>query len=443
LIEERFGCLEPHPSLTWIFDHVREQDADRALLEHEYLDGDYRTEYANFYVKTFRALPDRCERLHFWAGERYLGFSSIRPVEGRPVCRTMLDPGPAYEDAVSCVVVNAAHPYGRTLRVPGFPFISQDGQYARCAHAVIWMVAKYHHLQNRTPDRTISDIVTAAAEDESERVVPSRGLTDHQIGSALRRLGLGAIQYRLRPEPGGESDLPDADSVEQLVLRYLNSGLPLLLGTRGHLTALIGAQREAAGAPLELVRCDDESGPYCRTSMQLDPAGDGSGLGADDDPDDTWEQLFVPLPGRIFLLGEELEPGARRLLGDVLRQGVGDVDEFATRRLRFRAYVCDSRLYKYQLEERGMADPFVRGHRQVAAPRWVWVTEVQDEELAEAGEPCVLGELAVDATSSAERLNALWANLPGVHAIWSSANPSVVAVDSSTEPYSTGTLLGL
>ena len=89
-LKERYACLGPSDTLDWVFEHVQRQGATEALLEHEYVDRDYRDEYANFY---------------------------------------------------------------------------------------------YHHVLNDTPARTMSDIVGAASEAETERVVPSRGLTEEQVGS--------------------------------------------------------------------------------------------------------------------------------------------------------------------------------------------------------------------------------------------------------------------
>jgi hypothetical protein len=91
-LKERYASLGPSETLDWVYTHMGNEKATHALLEHEYIDSDYRDEYANFYIKVFRNLPDRGERLHFWAEQRYLGYCSIRPVYGQPVCRTMLDP---------------------------------------------------------------------------------------------------------------------------------------------------------------------------------------------------------------------------------------------------------------------------------------------------------------------------------------------------------------
>jgi hypothetical protein len=430
-LEARYAPLGESDTLRWVYQHVREQEADAALLEHEYIDGDYRDEYANFYIKVFRNLPDRCERLHFWAGKRYLGYCSIRPVPGQPVCRTMLDPGPTFEEAVSCIVAARAQPYGRKLVVPAFPFISQDRQYGRCAHAVLWMVSHYHHLLHDTPAHTMSDIVNAAAEDETERVVPSAGLTEEQIGSTLRRIGLSAAMYRVWDD--GDA-LLDEVAITRLVRRYLNSRIPVVLGTPGHLTALIGARATASGS-LEFIRSDDERGAYCPQQLDLDP-----------DSRDRWTTLFVPLPGRIYLLGDDAVGPAGEMLHKLADHPAVMREIFEGRVVQLREYVVDSREYKHDLQQRGLPAGALNAHLQVSCPRWIWVVEIQDEQEAAAHRPCCLGEIAIDATSDGRHPNFLFANLPGIRASWDPHDPDPVVIQDDvpdTLPYRTGTALGL
>ncbi|MGA9875378.1 MAG: hypothetical protein WBQ21_06170 [Solirubrobacteraceae bacterium] len=428
-LKERYAPLGPSETLDWVFTHMGNEKATQALLEHEYIDSDYRDEYANFYIKVFRNLPDRGERLHFWAEQRYLGYCSIRPVYGQPVCRTMLDPGTTLEDAVSCVVQAKAHPYGRELHVPAFPFISQDRQYGRCAHAVLWMIAHYHHLLNDTPARTMSEIVQAASEHELERTVPSRGLTEEQVGATLHKIGLAAVKYVIR-EDGKK--LLVSNEVAALVRRYLNSRIPLVLATPGHLTALIGARE--VGGRLEVIRCDDERGAYCPQRIDMSARGL-----------ERWMLLFVPLPGRIYLLGEDVQRPAREQLAKLMRMPEFEGRAFSRLATRTREYVIDSRRYKQQLQQRGLSLGAVAAHLQIPCPRWIWVAEVQDAALAAAGEPCTLGEIAIDATSDKDHPQFLFANLPGLRASWRphAEQPDVYADRGTFAPYSSGTALGL
>ena len=70
----RYRWLGDPKALTRVF-HVVGGEATLALVERDYVNADYRDEFANFYAQTFRALPDRCERVHFFdqGRQRYLG----------------------------------------------------------------------------------------------------------------------------------------------------------------------------------------------------------------------------------------------------------------------------------------------------------------------------------------------------------------------------------
>jgi hypothetical protein len=110
-----------------------------------------------------------------------------------------------------------------------------------------------------------------------------------------------------------------------------------------------------------------------------------------------------------------------------------------------REYVVDSRRYKQELHQRGLPLSTVRAHLQVPCPRWIWVVEVQDAGLARASEPCVLGEIAIDATSDGDHPQLLFANLPGLRASWKVHDvfPEVLAVRGRFVPYLSGTALTL
>ncbi|MDT7571533.1 MAG: hypothetical protein QOE05_1707 [Actinomycetota bacterium] len=402
--------------LETIWELVESHGATRALREPGYVDVDWRDEYANFYATTFRSHPDRGERVHFWRNVEYLGYIVIRPVRGRPVSRTMLKPPPEFRDRIAITTVSLAHPYGQAYAVEAAPYISQDLQYGRCAHATIWMVAHYHTLQNRTPRRRMSDIVAAAASrHEIERLVPSPGLTLGQVATALREIGLPAVVYRAGKEPRGEN-------LQSIITRYLNSRLPIILGTfrsrsravdattvPGHMTVLLGAYHGADG-DFRVIRHDDLRGPYQTADAFNDVAGD-------------WDTLFVPLPGRIYLVGEVLTGRAERMFARLLEVAPAEVKaDLERRKTRVRLYVVDTADYKEHVFSR-LPDATASAHAQAPASHWIWIAELQDEKVAgeidrNSGLPSsrdmVIAELAIDATSDPTHLNWLFGNYPGL-----------------------------
>lgn len=424
-LEGRYSGLGPDNALEANFGLVRDEGATVALLEREYIDADYRDEFANFYATTFRALPDRCERLHFWRESTYLGFLVVRPIKSRPVCRTVLASPDDLTGYISCLPEAVARPYAGRLSVQGFPFISQDFQYGVCAHAAIWMIAMYHHLALQSPRRFISDIVKAAGtRAEVGRLVPSAGLSVEQVGTALRELGLPVLVY----DP---DDLPTQQTPEKVVMRYLDSHLPVALVWKDHMTVLIGYGRRKDDS-LFFVHADDNYCAYRKISV-----------GTDADLGD-WKALLIPLPGRIYLSGESAEVVARRVFDlysatEAMKQLFAQWDRGDT---RLRSYVVKAGEYKLRLRARGLPDEVIASHALVSTSNWIWVVEQQHTESAKNGRRCVIGEIAVDATSDRLDVNPLFANMPGTCLTWYSPDENPIRrATSQAALYETGTAL--
>lgn len=424
-LRDRYRGLGPSDPLDSAFDLLAAEGATVALLERAYIDADYRDEYAHFYASRYRPVPDRCERLHFVENQRYLGYISIRPIKRRPVSRTLLAPPLALQDHVSCVADATAHVFRNKQPIQCFPFMGQDAQYGICAHASIWMVAHYHHLVHRTRRVFVSDVVTAARVRAIDRQTPSPGLTLEQVGAALSEIGLPAVRYRVEV-------LAQRHELEQVVCRYLNSRIPLLLVLPGHVTVLVGYGRDSTTGELFFVRNDDAAGPYVRIDdWQNDPKGD-------------WLYIFVPMPGRIYLVGELAEFIARRELDRLInsRPELAEIAQHLTAdELRFRTYVTRGSDYKLHLQSRGLPPEVVRRHSIFGLSNWVWVTELQDRAAAASGRACVVGEVVIDATSDHYDPNFLLANLPGYWLGWRATVPEWHAVSAAAGLYETGAAL--
>jgi hypothetical protein len=390
---ERYTSSPPSPQFLGLLRQLDELGATAAFAESPYVDFDYRTEFSHLYARSFSPPPDKSERLLFFRGQEFLGFSVIRPLH-KPVGRTALMPPVASASAVTCLAPHVIRPYGRRLCVNAYPFMSQDGQYGRCAHAAIWSIARYHHLAHSTPKYSIAAVVEAAGTQESvDRTLPSEGLYLHQVADAFRNLGLPALPYD--PE-----NLMSGETVASVVPRYLNSGFPVALNTRSHLTVLVGYGRDRDGS--FYVRSDDNREAYERipsTEGAQDPLGD-------------WQMLLVPLPTRIHVPGELAEIGARQTL---LQASGATEATLPIRRmleadeLELQTYAVESGRYKERLPER-QSNEVVAHHIRVPASSWVWITEFQRRDVE--GPSNVVAEVAIDATSHRTRPEPLFANLP-------------------------------
>ncbi|MBM2811891.1 MAG: hypothetical protein HW416_2650, partial [Chloroflexi bacterium] len=90
------------------------------------------------------------------------------------------------------------------------------------------------------------------------------------------------------------------------------------------------------------------------------------------------------------------------------------LDLIGANRLAIRTYAIRGNAFKVGLPSRGMDAALAREYRLARLSRYVWVVEAVDRQRRSAGEPCVLGEAVLDATSSELDPNVLAVHVPGV-----------------------------
>jgi hypothetical protein len=195
-IETRYNQLPPHPSaqLKKVLDLADELGTTDVIVEAPYIDHDYRSEYSQHFARRFRPPPDSNERLIFLdANAKAVGYSVIRPTT-KPVGRTVMNVPARFERYVSCRARQTILAYGHDYEVEGFPFMSQDGEYGRCAHAAIWSIARLQHGCHETGRQSIASIVAATGTGHPpDRTGMSNGLTVEEARRALRMLGLPVL----------------------------------------------------------------------------------------------------------------------------------------------------------------------------------------------------------------------------------------------------------
>lgn len=419
--ERYLELLDGGEALLQILTVVATYPQPLCFAERDYVDRDYKNEFANFYAGTHRPMFDRCQRLHFVSRDEsfYLGFVVLRPIPGRLVCRTMLAPPAAILPFVSCLAEDVATLYGDRQRVEAAPFISQDFQYGVCAHAAIWMVGQYFNLRFGFPRLHMSDIVKAGGlQPGNHRVTPSRGLTPQQISGAMDSLGMLPLNYRLN----ADADRKDAETIARA---YLDSGIPLLLTRRGHVQVMLGYFHDEQGNRTYVVH-DDSRGPY-----QL-----LKGLA-------SAERLLVPSPGRIYLEAMAAERAAQFHFNDLLANDevvIENLEKVPEKALQLRPYLTQINDYRNSLSDRNLSSDALIWLSMSGGSRWIWVVELQDRRAAARGEDCVLGEMAVDATTDERHAHVLFGLMPGAAYRWSEPKRGSEARHpvSQTMPYRTG-----
>lgn len=385
------------------------------LAERRYIDIDYRSEHSRFYSTTFVRYPSVCHRLHFFTDDidlsveeldrsplvrcverlrergAYRGYSILRPLPTSPVGRTMIAPPPSLRTAALATVDDTVHLFGVDFRISGVPFISQDAQFSRCAHAAMWVTLNHAHLSYGAPRRLPSDIHDATIGGESlGRHIPSGGLSPAQMMRGLERLGLAPIQIML-PSTRRRSRRSNRMSLFATLCRYVNSQMPPIVYSEDHAWVVVGYSRSGHGHDhIHLYRHDDVRGPYLRVD---DPWRE---------PDEShrpWVATVPPLPQKVYLTGERAELIGREVFERAVPvAGSGARALIGRRRIKWRTYAIHSTEYKASLAGRlpeALGDPY----RLAQWPRYIWVVEAHDDSLRDTGRPSCIGEVIVDATA--------------------------------------------
>jgi len=456
---------------------ARSNGALSVVIETRYMDPDYRSEYAALYARTFASQPDTAVRLHFFKAplaadqlwqlpldHGYLGYLIIRPTELGRVGRSMLVPPPGLEDAALTAVDERVHFFGQTLSVRGVPFMQQDAQLDRCAHAAAWVCHYSAFRRGMVARRPIAAFnLMADLSLGRSRSIPSDGLTAGQLVELFRVFDLparlyeiGALPPIIPAPPGAPPDpVPKTDANGQVlpggmwdtrlfgtVCRYLNSGLPVLVATKDHAFVLCGYRRRPRANDrdwIEFIRQDDQRGPYLNVDNVFnDSAASGHSYG-------PWRILIVPLPEKLWLPPEPAEGVGSRLMERVATVNVKAVpdaktllDIIASGTIAFRTYATAANDFKEKCLGR-LPNELTREYRLARFSRLIWVVEAIDKAARDRGEGShVLGEAIFDATSSEYAPAPLAVHVPGLAWLVSTTG-SLREVRCAPDRYSSGT----
>ncbi len=440
------------------------------VIETRYIDLDYRSEYSAYYSKQFLDTPDATHRLHFFSkhltktnmwriakSRDYLGYVVVRPISTGLVSRALLPPPNDMHDAVRTSVTETINFFGQDLEVTGVPFTQQDAQLGACAQAAAWMCHFSAALKGDSRRRPKADFTLKAPISlHPSRAVPSGGLTALQLGELFRTFELPALHYEVGrlPSPGLPWQNPDPEPdlsrlaglwdyrIVAIACRHLNSGFPVLIGTRSHAFILCGYRRTSMSGWIEFIRHDDQAGPYTIVSDVLRDVAPDTGRVYG-----PWQMMQVPMPEKIWLAPEVAErKGAELLIS--LSSEISNV--FPTKpfldlqelmnlgRLRLHTYAIEANSFKKELFPRGVTATIRRAYSFARLPHYIWVVEAVDRELRDAGEPCVLGEAVLDATSSDEDPQQLAVHVHGVMGLRRTSGARAPKIFGSISPYQSG-----
>lgn len=477
--------IDDVPVLRNLLETFKNLGAKAFLFEQAYIDRDFSATYSAFYAVLFHPYLKYCRRLHFFADDlaylsgaetaeavsrkleaangAYLGFLVQRPVKHAPIGFAVVASNRfAQQPSVQVELRStyAVHVLGAELTVEGFPLTQQDTRVGACAQAVIWMAGRHFHQRHGGPWFSMPDINEVAikpTDNVISRSLPagSEFLTPDNMVRALRAMDRHPIVYAAQPV----NDKPTwVRPAYEIISRYLDSGIPVILGLRGRQGGTIGHAVVAVGRVLSPSRAisfspnatwaemtthfliqDDQHGPY--QYLPVDEADRSEGYPWTIEADISY--LIVPLPAKVFMTGEVAETFARDYVAmacartkeyrDKAEADAGsgalkpheEIDPafYGAKPEDFivRTYLTYGWKYKRRALRNRFPGVFKAELLSKQFPRYVWVTEFSlPDDLAES-DAChrkVRAHVVADATGSRFWDSVLVVQVPGLSMFW-------------------------
>ena len=335
--------FEPAVIAHELKNNISSEIVSGVLVEHDYIDKDYRSAFYNYYAKMGRPYRQDCVRLHFfakdvtfsesppdlqgpdaWLEDHYFGFMVLRPTITATLGRSLLSPririgacGKAIQSQ------HKVHLLGYTLSVWGFPSMAQHADIAVCAHVSCWAILRHYSEQYaRHRELLMHDITMLAQPFDPGGLTPSLGLNLYEA----ERIFQAACCYPLmivREWDEDAGDWVDDDRFFAQMLSYLDSGFPLFVSLQseamdneGHAIVLAGYEwrdeaedsREGSSHVWSLVNSllavDDNMLPYSTVGIREDTKSE---VDVEHYTAEDFDAFIVPLPDKIFYPAQAVE----------------------------------------------------------------------------------------------------------------------------------------
>lgn len=407
-----------------------QSSAQTAVVEKGYVDADYRDTYYNFFSRKFARYPDKTIRANFFTNkisprmfykldryqDAYIGFIVLRPNRVTSIGRTILDPGKLpFISGHICLARYPVHILGAELVATGFPYMSQDTDVTVCAHAACWMIFRYFSQRyTRYAEKWPYEVTQLTSDVSTGRLVPSKGLTAHQVTEMFANFGFSPEIYMRHQHP--------TELFEKLLYMYVESGLPVVAALSGyaHAITIIGhiskytieAPETPASSDAYLdgfITNDDNFLPYhaIRSNDSLPGCGYWSRFTASE-----IDTFIVPLYEKIHLSAEHVVKLAEAILTDSLlgldlRSACLQYEKTVT-----RTFLTSSKSFKKRRRDSSLPFGVSDVYCEMPMPKFIWVCEISTPKLFSEG--TIAGEILFDATANKhDRLAFLSIHYPG------------------------------
>ncbi len=394
--------------------------AKGVLVEHGYVDKDYRSTFYNFYAKKGRQYRADCVRLHFFEDgvsyneartdiahidgrpqDHYFGYIVLRPTIVATLGRSVLSPNirlGAHGRAIqSAHTVNLL---GHQLPVWGFPSMAQHVDIAVCAHVSCWAILRYYSEtfpQHR--EYLVHDITQLVAPFDPGGLVPSLGFNVDGAERVFQAAGCFPLIV-------GKRNSSSDEAFYSQLLAYLESGFPLFVAMYSEEHAIVavgyrwqqqqvlpGGSSSHVWSQVEtLLAVDDNLLPY--STVPLDSTGAppvSQGYTAD-----SFDAFVVALPDKIYYPADAIEVFSKRVERVVARMCGPQPEPLQLRRYFITTI---SRLREDAREHHSqLGDALVGLMMHLDTAQFVWVVEYCSVAQWQSGH--VAARVIVDATAS-------------------------------------------
>ena len=239
------------------------------VFEENYIDPTWKEMISQHYVNTSYRFSSKGLRIHFFKeaqveSNNYLGYITLRIINEPCIILSSVMPnwdvldfktyiqkhvpsGSTYceHDLHIMKAKKEVHMFGEELVIRTFPFLTQDSVVIWCAQAAILMSSLYLNKKYRYKKLSIRDTIHKY----NIKQYPNRGLRNYEIEEIFIKNDIPCLVV--------VSNNAKLDEIERLVIAYLNSNMPCLITTKGHIMTVIGYIEKDGNR--ELIIYDDSS----------------------------------------------------------------------------------------------------------------------------------------------------------------------------------------
>ncbi len=402
--------------------------AKGVLVEHGYVDKDYRSTFYNFYAKKGRQYRPDCVRLHFfdstvsydeaWSDiactdgrpqDHYFGYIVLRPTIVATLGRSLFSPHIRLgARGMAIQSVHHVNLLGHRLPVWGFPSMAQHIDIAVCAHVSCWAILRYYsETFPQHQEYLLHDITKLAAPFDPGGLVPSLGFGVLQAERVFQAAGCFPLIV-------GKHNSSSDEAFFSQFLAYLESGFPLFveIPSKEHAVVIVGYNwKKTAVSPQvspshvwtqveALLTVDDNLLPYTTVPLQSNPTAPQLPSYAAD----LFNSFIVALPDKIYYPADAIEVLCQTVQRSLESSRGADREPLELQRYFITTV---SRLREHAREHQSLlGDSLVGLIMRLETAQFVWVVEYCSVAQWQAGR--VAARAIVDATASLTDKMPIW-----------------------------------